>query len=90
MQWARMCVCVVNIVNPAVDWPLLLQTLTDRDLVRIHMSHDFDLHLTFDFDIGANAKFSRYTYFMHPENLRSSCFTCIPLSCTVYLFRMQC
>ncbi len=23
--------CVVNIVNPAVDWPPLLHTLTDRD-----------------------------------------------------------
>ncbi len=25
------CVCAVNIVNPAVDWPLLLHTLTDRE-----------------------------------------------------------
>ncbi len=24
-------VCVVNIVNPAVDWPPLLHTLTDHD-----------------------------------------------------------
>ncbi len=34
MKWAPyVCVCVVNIVNPrpAIDWPLLLHTLTDRD-----------------------------------------------------------
>ncbi len=35
MKWATYSVwvwmCVVNIVNPAVDWPLLLHTLADRD-----------------------------------------------------------
>ncbi len=69
MKWARcVCggggyVCVINIVNLVVDWPLLLHTLIDCDLfwsddhwVCRHMSHDFDLRLTFDLDIGVNAR----------------------------------
>ena len=49
---------VVNIVNPAVDWPPLVHTLTD-----LHMSHDFDLHLTFDLDILVNTKFGGYIFY---------------------------
>ncbi len=64
MKWARVVVCVVNIVNPAVDGPPLLNTFTDRTYlgqydhwVCPHMSHDFDLPLIFDLDIGVNTKF---------------------------------
>ncbi len=74
------CACVVNIVNPAVDWPSLLHTLLivtnlgqDDHWVCPRMSHDFDLHLTFDLDIGVSAKF-RDTYFAHHKNLSSTCF----------------
>ena len=38
-----------------------------------HMSCDFDLHLTFDLDIGVNAKFGG-TYFTYFENPASTCF----------------
>ena len=46
--------CVVNILNPAVDWPPLQHTLTGHDYnlgqddhwVCPHMLHDFDLYLT--------------------------------------------
>ncbi len=60
---------MVNIVNPAVDWPTVLHTLTDRNhgqddhLVCPHMSCDFDLHLTFDRNIGVNTKFGWYIFY---------------------------
>ena len=61
----------LNIVNPVRDWPLLLHTLTDHDYnlgqddhwVCPHMSHDFDLHLTFDLDVGVNAKFGGHIFY---------------------------
>ncbi len=59
--------CLVNFVNPAVDWPPLLHTLSivtnhgqDDHWVCPHMSPDFDLRLTFDLDKGVNTEFVGY------------------------------
>ena len=65
------CVCVVNIiVNPAVDWPPLLHTWPimtylgqDDHWVCPHMSCDFELRLTFDLDMGVNAKLGGYIFY---------------------------
>ncbi len=49
MKWAPyVCVDVVNIVNPAVVWPPLLHTLTDRDyiLVRMTTGSAYTCHMT--------------------------------------------
>ena len=59
----RVCMCVVNIVNATCIDQSWLKLGQDDHWMYPHTPCDFDLCLTFDLDIGVNAKFGRYVFF---------------------------
>ncbi len=50
-----------------IHWPIMTNLAQDYHWVCPHMSHDFNLCLTSDLDIGVNAKFGGYIFLFFPQ-----------------------